>query len=91
SLGGLPTSQNIQNEYKQLTDYFGDEFKVLLEISTSDITKISGPKVAEAIDKVRKGDIAVDPGYDGVFGVVKIWSDEKKKEEEQQKEQMSLF
>ncbi|MBI4990709.1 DNA helicase UvrD, partial [Candidatus Gottesmanbacteria bacterium] len=32
SLGGLPTSQNIQNEYKKLTDYFGDEFKVLLEI-----------------------------------------------------------
>lgn len=91
AIGGLPASQNIQNEYKKLTDYFGDEFKVLLEVNTSDIAKISGLKVAEALDKVRKGDIVVDPGYDGVFGVVKIWSDEKKKEEEQQKEQMSLF
>ncbi len=91
AIGGLPASQRIQDEYKKLTDYFGGEFKILLETNTSDIAKISGLKVAEAIQKVRIGDIYIDPGYDGVFGKVKIWGDEKKKEEEQQKEQMSLF
>jgi PHP family Zn ribbon phosphoesterase len=92
SLGGLPTSQRVQDEYKKLTDHFGDEFAVLLRTATSDIEKISGLKVAEGIHKVRTGDIVVDPGYDGVFGVVKIWGEDGKlKKEEKPKEQLSLF
>jgi len=93
SLGGLPTNQRVQDEYKKLTDHFGGEFAVLLKTDTGDIEKISGPKVAEAIHKVRTGEIVVDPGYDGVFGVVKIWGEKKKEEEkkQEQKEQLSLF
>ncbi len=88
--GGLPTAQKTQDEYKKLVDNFGSEFKVLLETSLEDITKISGPKISDALHKVRTGDIFIDPGYDGVFGKVKIWNEEKKQTEEQ-KEQMSLF
>ncbi len=87
-----PTTQTVQNEYKKLTDKLGSEFAVLLNSSISDILAISGEKVARAIDKVRKGDIVVDPGYDGVFGVVKIWPVVSKASEEKKgKEQMSLF
>ena len=76
-----------------MTDHFGSELSILLQSDVSTITKFSGEKVAQAIDKVRKGDISVDPGYDGVFGKVKIWSNEDKNEKQQkdQKEQMSLF
>ncbi|MBI3379938.1 DNA helicase UvrD [Candidatus Gottesmanbacteria bacterium] len=88
--GSLPTTQKTQDEYNKLVDNFGSEFKILLETSLEDITKISGPKIADALHKVRIGDIFIDPGYDGVFGKVKIWSEEKK-EEDSQKEQMSLF
>lgn len=91
AVGGLPTSQNVQNEYKKLTDHFGGEFEVLLGIDTVNITKISGPKVAEAISRVRNGDIVVDPGFDGVFGKVKIWNEEKEQGGEKPKEQLSLF
>lgn len=87
--GGQPSGQNIQNEYKKLVGELGSEFKVLLNSSDAEITKISGEKVATAIKKVRTGDIVVDPGYDGVFGVVKIW--EEKKTEEKPKDQLSFF
>lgn len=90
SLGSLPASQNVQNEYEKLTREFGGEFKVLLETELSQITRISGPKVAEGIKKVRSGEIVVDPGYDGVFGVVKIWGGNKIAKEEPNN-QMSLF
>ncbi len=52
-------------------------------------------KVAEGIQKVRKGDILVEPGYDGVFGQVRIWGLEEKEggveEKRKADEQMTLF
>lgn len=94
SLESLPASQNVQNEYEKLVAGFGGigEFGVLLKTSLEEIRKISGSKVAEGIKKVRSGEIVVEPGYDGVFGKVKIWSSSAKASEgEEEKEQLSLF
>jgi uncharacterized protein (TIGR00375 family) len=82
------SSQKVENEYNRLTDHFGGEFTLLLKTPISEIAKIGGERLAEAIEKVRGGNIFVDPGYDGVFGKVKIWGEEEKKEE---KKQMTLF
>jgi len=85
------SSQNVLNEYNKLTDIFGSEFKVLLETPMEEIAKISGEKVAEGIKKVRSGDIVVEPGYDGVFGTVKIWPEGEDVAKTEEQEQMSLF
>ncbi|MBI4039019.1 hypothetical protein HY384_03615 [Candidatus Daviesbacteria bacterium] len=69
-----PTTQKVINEYKKLTNSLGSEVKILTKVGIEEITKISGPKVAEGIDKVRNGRLVIDPGYDGVYGVVKIWN-----------------
>jgi PHP family Zn ribbon phosphoesterase len=47
---------------------------VLLKTDLREIEKLSGTRVSEAIAKVRKGDIYIEPGYDGVFGKVRIWT-----------------
>ncbi|MBI2617750.1 DNA helicase UvrD [Candidatus Gottesmanbacteria bacterium] len=91
AIGTVPTSVTTQNEYKKLTDHLGGEFHILLQKDLADIAKVSGERVAQSIEKVRKGNIVVDPGYDGVFGIVKIWGNEKEKEEKDEKEQLSLF
>jgi uncharacterized protein (TIGR00375 family) len=83
------SSQNVENEYLRLTTEFGSEFNFLLKTSLEEIKKAGGERLAEGIDKVRRGDIFIDPGYDGVFGKVKIWPVETEKSEA--KEQMSLF
>ena len=49
------------------------EFEVLTQTKFEKIKAFCGEKVAMGIEKVRKGDIVVEPGYDGVFGTVKIW------------------
>ena len=85
------SSQNVLNEYNKLTDIFGSEFGVLLEAPVEEIAKISGRKVAEGIEKVRRGDIVVEPGYDGVFGTVKIWPESKDVAKTEEQGQMSLF
>ncbi len=91
TIGGLPTSQKVQDEYRKLTDGLGSEFRVLLESSIPGITNISGERIAQAIHKVRIGDIVVDPGYDGVFGKVKIWEEKKEQKPQDEKKQLSFF
>lgn len=82
-------TQTVLSVYEQLTSSLGSEFKILLESPLPDIERVAGPKVAEGIGKVRSGDISIEPGYDGVFGKVKIWKEEDGTEDEI--EQETLF
>lgn len=75
-LGCPITSKKIAPVYDLLITHFGSEFAVFLKSSVTDIETVVGTKIAEAIEKVRQADIYIDPGYDGVFGVIKIWKDE---------------
>ncbi|MBI2018125.1 DNA helicase UvrD [Candidatus Daviesbacteria bacterium] len=89
-----PTTQKVILEYKKLVTNLGGEIKVLTKTSLDEIAKISGPKIAEGVGKVRQADLVIDPGYDGVYGVVKIWNEredgaEEKKED--QAPQLGLF
>jgi len=87
-----PTTQKVISEYKKLVTALGGEIKVLTKVSIDDIAKISGPKIAEGVDKNRKGELVIDPGYDGVYGVVKIWQDGESVEEQQtEAPQLGLF
>jgi uncharacterized protein (TIGR00375 family) len=84
-------SQKVVNNYDLMISNFDNEFKILLETKISDIEKIAGEKVAEGIAKVRSGDIVIEPGYDGVFGKVKIWASTTKAEKEEGIDQGMLF
>jgi PHP family Zn ribbon phosphoesterase len=78
-IGSPVASPKVSVKYDALLDAFGTEFAVLLKISKEEIEKIAGLRIAEGIEKVRTGDIVIDPGYDGVFGVVKLWKDAEEK------------
>ena len=65
-------TRKVLDTYLSLVNNLGSEFTVLLKSDLADITRYSEPKVAEGIDLVRRGEISVEPGYDGKFGVVKI-------------------
>lgn len=67
-------TKKVRDIYFALINGLGSEFKVLMRADISEIAKFSQDKVAEGIERVRRGGITVDPGYDGKFGVVKIWN-----------------
>ncbi len=92
AIGSPVASPKVQGPYSAVTDALGGEFAVLLEASTDAIAKIAGERVAQGVDKVRRGDLVIDPGYDGVFGVVKLWREgEEKPLLDSSKEQLSLL
>ncbi len=91
-IGSPVASPKVATPYRQLTDTLGGEFSVLMNAKHIDIAKIAGERVAVGVDKVRMGDIVIDPGYDGVFGVVKLWREgEEKPLIDASKEQLSIF
>ncbi len=93
ALNTTPTTQKVINEYKKLVTSLGGEIKVLTKVELLDITKLSGQRVAEGVGKVRKGELVIDPGYDGVYGVVRIWDHggESVDEQKQEAPQLGLF
>ena len=78
-----------QREYERLTNNLGTEFDILLSKDYNEIEKIGGEKLRQAIEIVRERKVFVDPGYDGVFGKVKIFKEENKIRE--QITQQTLF
>ncbi len=86
-------TMKVKNEYMKLVKYFGGEFKVLLDVDIKDIETVAGSEIAENIRKVRDEEVEVIPGYDGVFGIIKIPETPKKREKkvEKSKGQRSLF
>ena len=59
----------------KLVGELGDELSVLTDAPLSDVARVSGEVVAEGIGRVRRGEISIEPGYDGLYGAVKVWSD----------------
>lgn len=66
------SSLKVQNEYKKLTFALGPEIEILIKINLEEIARISGEKIAIAVGKAREGNLVIKPGFDGVYGVVKI-------------------
>ena len=69
-------SKGVSRVYENLVEEFGGEYKALLSTKLDDLKKFTNAKIIEGIKKVRGGDISIKPGYDGVFGKVRIWPTE---------------
>ena len=79
-----------QAEYERLTNNFATDFDILLKKDYEEIEKAGGEKIRQAIEIVRDRKVYVDPGYDGVFGKVKIFKNNEK-EKKQEENQQTLF
>jgi len=74
-----PGVEKVWKVYNALVGRFGDEYAVLIDAPIEEMSKIVGPKIAEAIVRVREGKVKVVPGYDGVYGQLVLFEGEKGK------------
>lgn len=70
-------AKEVWSIYNTLTAKFGNEYAVLINASKEEMSKIVDPKIAEAILRVRDGKAGVIPGYDGVYGELLIFPEQK--------------
>ena len=66
------TSQKVERLYFDLLRSFGPELMVLRETNLADIAKVSGVLVAEGIRRLRAGEVSVQPGFDGAYGIISV-------------------
>ena len=77
SLHSTVASQKVKELYDNLCNSLGPAFQILLKTPIDEIRLHAGDRVAEGVQKVRSGDIVILPGFDGQYGIVKIWDDKK--------------
>jgi len=63
-------------EYKKTYEALGDEFSILRKTTTDAIRKAGFADLANVIDRMRRGDVHIEPGYDGVYGVIKLFKND---------------
>ena len=81
-----PASKKVNELYFRLLEQIGPEFYILKDASIEKIKNIN-EMIGEAIKRMRTGKIIIKPGYDGEYGVIKLF----KPEELVPKAQMKLF
>ena len=69
---GLNT-KTVQKAYLDLVSELDSELAVLAEAPIADIESASGERISEGVARVRARDIHIDPGYDGLYGTVRVW------------------
>lgn len=66
-----PKSKKVETAVQKMTDQNASEFSILLDISESELQRLTTTEIAAAIIAVREGRVDVEPGYDGEYGVIK--------------------
>jgi uncharacterized protein (TIGR00375 family) len=84
------SSKKVKALYDTMLDQ-APEFKILLDLSEEQIAAISNPVIAQSIIRVRDGRVYIEPGYDGVFGKIQIYTSKEREQISKKPKQSSLF
>lgn len=71
-------TKSVLAEYRKLVERFGSEFAILLDLPEEEIEREIPGAIGKAILKVRRGELEIRPGYDGVYGEIVIPLEEEK-------------
>lgn len=68
-----PKSKTVQNAVALLVDRLGPELDILASLPIEDIQRATDPLVAEALTRLRAGQVHRQSGFDGEFGVIRLF------------------
>jgi PHP family Zn ribbon phosphoesterase len=72
-LGLQNPSRRTRQDYLRLVERGGSEFSILLDLTETELKGFMEPRLAEGILNARAGSISTRPGYDGVYGRIRVF------------------
>lgn len=78
-VGTGPGTKKVQAYYAKLMQRFGSEMCVLFEAPLEELQKVS-PLLAEGVDRMRKEEVLREPGFDGQYGAVRVFTKRERDE-----------
>jgi len=66
-------SQTVEKAAAQLVARLGPELDILERLPLEDIARAGGGLLLEALTRLRAGDVRRDAGYDGEYGVIRLF------------------
>ena len=72
-----PGSKTVAQSYERLLAKLGPELAILESVPLEDIARAGEPLLGEAIARLRRGQVIRDAGYDGEYGVIRLFEDEE--------------
>lgn len=81
-------SKAVEKAYLNAIYSCGPEFNILVKMSEKELFEKLPEPIAQGIKKVRDKNLKIVPGYDGEYGVIKIFGS---KEEDKKESQLKLF
>ncbi len=84
-------SKRVQEEYQRIARSLGSELDILMSTPLEEIARASIPEIAEGIRRVRQRKLTVEPGFDGQYGVVRIFPKPQGKRQALGRAQASLL
>ncbi|HEX5876762.1 MAG TPA: endonuclease Q family protein, partial [Actinomycetota bacterium] len=73
-LGVGPRSKAVTAVVAGLVDQLGPELDILERVPVEEIAKAGPPLLAEAIARVRRGAVIREAGYDGEYGIIRVFT-----------------
>jgi uncharacterized protein (TIGR00375 family) len=74
-----PGASRVRQAYDRLLSCIGAELHILSHAPLEDIAREGPPLLSEAVRRIRSGDVHVQPGYDGEYGVVRAFDDAERR------------
>lgn len=92
TIGSPLASKKTWSVYNDMIAKFGNEFRILLDVSASDL---AGGGASQALSDIimlnRSGDLHIKPGFDGEYGVIEVTEAGRKATVDQADGQRRLF
>jgi DNA helicase-2/ATP-dependent DNA helicase PcrA len=72
-------SKTVERAYDRVITALGPELSILGETPLEDIARADSSLLAEAITRLRAGQVIRESGYDGEYGVIRLFADDELK------------
>ncbi len=85
-----PGTKKVNHFYFRLLSKLGPELSILRRVPLEKLAQEGGGLLAHAIDKMRRGEVSIASGYDGVYGDIHLLTPEERRQHQGQNAFWSL-